>query len=51
MMINVDIVNRALEEIPLILSRLTEREAQLIGTRNSHSAASVELMQKLERWE
>lgn len=47
MMINVDTVSRALEEIPIILSRLTERETQLISTRNSHATASVELGKKL----
>jgi hypothetical protein len=51
MMINVDAVNSALEEIPAALAHLGERESHLASTRNGHSAASVELGQKLDRWE
>ncbi len=51
MMVNVDNISRALDQIPIVLASLNEREAHLISTRNGHAATSVELVQKLERWE
>ena len=50
MMINVDTINGALEEIPSVLAKIAQRQRHLAGTRSAHSTASVELQIKLERW-
>jgi hypothetical protein len=51
MMINIDCINRTLEDIPLATAAINDRENQLGAARTSQSNISVELMQKLLKWE
>jgi hypothetical protein len=51
MMINIDCINRTLEDIPLATAAINDRENQLGAARTSKSNISVELMQKLSKWE